>query len=477
MRRGSLRFNQLPQTFLSLLHASFAFAQTQQALSLNSISLFTGSAIPNPASFSLPSSSQLTVSVAICSSQASSARFFVSNSTSGFSSSTVPEPSTDNSLEMALENGFGHWTGIISDTGLLIVENLGDPGSFQVSVSNNGSLHEIVDDLPFLGDTTANQVIIFSPPFAPEEIEQPRYPNYTLPLVSSSAPENPPSPPTFNLVLAPLSAQLPSLLQTSCSLLNTSMAGSLISYDLWKRDTEGWRSQWLVDGLTPSTNYTAYVIQDQLKVSGPVYFVTKSAGFPCPLVHSLPYCASTAYAVPLPPPQAPAIAYDATSLPKTISDPLLHYVSNFTAMLLTFACGRDLYSPLQTCADCQYKYLSWLCSVSFPRCSEPVPSPDGNDAQVPLSALQPQPSGVTPRNVFFPTVNYSYASLLPCLETCNAVDRACPNFLGFKCPLPQFNADSSYGVGFIDGTEGGVIEQGKTGTAQDKWGNIWCNGS
>ncbi|KIJ19438.1 hypothetical protein PAXINDRAFT_42878, partial [Paxillus involutus ATCC 200175] len=213
-----------------------------------------------------------------------------------------------------------------------------------------GTAYDILDRLPVFGDATANQAIIFSPAFYPASTEQPTYPNYTLPPANLSIPDNPPSVPTFNLVIGLTSSQLSSLPQTACALLNTSSTGSIISNGLWLRDIDGWRSQWLVDGFSPSTNYTAYVIQDQLKVSGPIYFATKSAGFPCSLVHSLPYCPSTAYAVPLPPPQAPALSYDASSLPSTISIPLLQYMTNFTTMLLTFACGRDLYSPLQTCA-------------------------------------------------------------------------------------------------------------------------------
>ena len=54
------------------------------------------------------------------------------------------------------------------------------------------------------------------------------------------------------------------------------------------------------------------------------------------------------------------------------------------------------------------------------------------------------------------------------------MDRACPNFVGFRCPRVQFNAAASYGVGYIDGAEGDEGE-GVTGSAQDRWGNIWCN--
>jgi calcium channel MID1 len=334
-----------------------------------------------------------------------------------------------------------------------------------------------------LGDTTSNQAILFSQPFLPVPIEQPSYPNYTLPPANISTPEIPSSIPNFTLVLAPTSAQLTSLPQTACALLNASSTGSTVSNDPWLRSPEGWRSQWLVDSLSPSTNYTVYVIQDSLKVSGPIYFATKSASFQCPLVYSLPYCPSTAYAVPLPPPPSDAFGYNATTLPDNITSPLLQYMTNFTTMLTTFACGRDLYSPLQTCADCQSHYRKWLCSVSFPRCSEAAPgqnstsSPSqGNSAQVPLSALQPQSSGSPARNPNFPNATYDYTSLSPCLETCNAVDRACPYFLGIKCPTTKFNAAMSYGAGFIDSGNKGEIGNGATGVAQDRWGNVWCNG-
>lgn len=196
-------------------------------------------------------------------------------------------------------------------------------------------------------------------------------------------------------------------------------------------------------------------------------------------MHSLPYCPSVSYAVPLPPPPNPSPAYDATTLSTNISDPIIEYMTNFTTTLQTFACGRDMYSPLQTCADCQTAYRKWLCSVSFTRCSEPAPNSNSNSSPTPtaLSALVPQPSNATQRNPNLPQLQSAYTSLLPCLETCNAADRACPHFLMFKCPVVRFNAASSYGVGFMDSGEVGVQGQGSTGAAQDRWGNVWCNGS
>jgi calcium channel MID1 len=137
-------------------------------------------------------------------------------------------------------------------------------------------VHELIPVLPFLGDTTNTQALIFSPPISPIESSPSAYPNYTLPPANLSAPAPPSSPPSFSLVIAPTSSSLASGMQTACRINSTSSAGLVVSNDLWLRDNRGWRSQWLVDDLTASTNYTAYVIQDQVKLSGPIYFTTKS---------------------------------------------------------------------------------------------------------------------------------------------------------------------------------------------------------
>ena len=184
--------------------------------------------------------------------------------------------------------------------------------------------------------------------------------------------------------------------------------------------------------------------------------------------------------MPLPALPALALAYDASNLPDNLTTPLLNYLTNFTTSLLTSACGRDTYSPLQTCADCNAAYRSWLCSVSLPRCGEFTQTPDPQQQPqqtlaVPPAALAPQPSGTTPRNAALG--NVSYTALLPCIEMCNAVDRACPIFLGFRCPLIQYTASNSYGVGYIDSADGEVSDGGVPGVSQDRWGNVFCNSS
>lgn len=139
--------------------------------------------------------------------------------------------------------------------------------------TDTGPLHQHLDALPLLGDTTSNEALIFSLPFAPAPPEQPSYPNYTLSRANPSIP-NPPTSPNFTLVLFPTSSSF--IPQTGCRLTATQSSGNQLNQTLWLRDETGWRSQWLVGGLNPATNFTVFVVQDSTKISGPIYFLTKS---------------------------------------------------------------------------------------------------------------------------------------------------------------------------------------------------------
>ena len=155
-------------------------------------------------------------------------------------------------------------------------------------------LHRSLSDPPLLGDTTATQALVFSPPFAPPSHISPSYPNYTLPGGNISFP-NPPSPssqPNASLILSPTS-QLQQqssikLTKSACAVKTaaTSISGSWLgtngtggvngSTSLVLRDKNGWRSQWIVEGLTADTNYSGWVIQDGGALVGPIYTFTKS---------------------------------------------------------------------------------------------------------------------------------------------------------------------------------------------------------
>ncbi len=139
-------------------------------------------------------------------------------------------------------------------------------------------MHKILTDPPSLGDTTATQAIIFSPVFSEvSPSEAPTYPNYSLPSANLSIPTIPSMTSNFSLIFSETTGPSPlaSMLQTGCALKSQKITGSIVNQTMWLPDEDGWRTQWIIDGLTPGTNYTAYVVNDTT-VSGPMYFLTKS---------------------------------------------------------------------------------------------------------------------------------------------------------------------------------------------------------
>ncbi|KAI6097157.1 hypothetical protein F5141DRAFT_1294833 [Pisolithus sp. B1] len=65
-------------------------------------------------------------------------------------------------------------------------------------LQTKNAVHEILDAPPLFGGSSANEAILFSPPFAFETTTDLTYPNYTLPSANSSLHEALPSP-TFDL--------------------------------------------------------------------------------------------------------------------------------------------------------------------------------------------------------------------------------------------------------------------------------------
>jgi calcium channel MID1 len=135
-------------------------------------------------------------------------------------------------------------------------------------------------NLPFLGDTTSNQAILFSSPFQKVENNPPTYPNFTLPAANMSQPPLPSTIPNYTLILSPTSSGFANGLKTGCFLSTQNTSGTIANQSLWVRGDEGFRTQWLMGGLTPSTNYTAFILeQNNTKVSGPIFFATKSGRY------------------------------------------------------------------------------------------------------------------------------------------------------------------------------------------------------
>jgi hypothetical protein len=104
------------------------------------------------------------------------------------------------------------------------------------------------------------------------------YPNFTLPVANMSQPPLPPTSPNYALILSPTSPGFANGLEISCFLSPQKTFGtiSIANESLWAR---GFKMQWL-GCLTPTTNYTAFVLkQNNTKVSGPIFFATKSGHY------------------------------------------------------------------------------------------------------------------------------------------------------------------------------------------------------
>jgi hypothetical protein len=116
----------LPHTLLCLLSAYLVTAQSP--LTLDSLNAISPSNFPDPPTFTLPPSSNLIVSIGLCSDppQTNPPRFFISNDTT-----------SGKVWEIDVGSGFGFWKGRAAQGGVLRVDN-GNGMSFEIGLSDTG---------------------------------------------------------------------------------------------------------------------------------------------------------------------------------------------------------------------------------------------------------------------------------------------------------------------------------------------------
>jgi calcium channel MID1 len=323
---------------------------------------------------------------------------------------------------------------------------------------------------PVLGDTTSTVAIVLSPPFAQAVSAQMTYPNYTL-STTVPASEIPRDIPKSSVIVFDQGFDYRALSRSSCALRerfrDQIQTFNVTTSSVLRNRLEGWISEFVIQNLTPATNYTVFLTQGP-KVSGPLRLLTKTATFPCTMAHDIPYCPGVSYSIPLLDPLNTTLL-NSSQIPSAVVESVTTSLENFKQTLSTFPCGRDTYSPLKTCSDCFYSYRDWLCAISFPRCAEPLIQE--THLELPLKFYSPDsPSRATG----FPALGVPHNEIQPCIEICYSVLRSCPPFIGWQCPSKE-NAKASYGVGFIDSSDGQKERAGVTGRAYDEWGNIWCN--
>lgn len=137
LQRSSTLSFMLPLALLALIQVQIVYGQQAVPLTLDGVYNYNSSS--KSPSFSLPASSNLSVSVALCADATSPPRFFVTND------STITHPSqqylgVSDVYEITLEDGYGEWNGIMDNGGYLAVSNAQVP--FEIGASDQGE-HDI----------------------------------------------------------------------------------------------------------------------------------------------------------------------------------------------------------------------------------------------------------------------------------------------------------------------------------------------
>ena len=141
------------------------------------------------------------------------------------------------------------------------------------------------------------------------------------------------------------------------------------------------------------------------------------------------------------------------------------------------------YSLARGCDDCARAYKQWLCAVTIPRCEDwdntaPYLQPrniaqnfvnntapswlssPNADQQALLNSVQAN-SSRNPQIIDAIIQPGPYKEVLPCIDLCYDLVRACPAALGFGCPQGKY-LNMSYGVRNPDG---GVLSCSYLGAA------------
>ena len=128
----------LPASLFIVIQSFLLLADALQELSLGAIADLNSTQLPTPPTFNLPSRSNTTfVSIALCEQSDDPPRFFVTNDTS-ISDPGSSDVDNVNVFEISIgSEGFGSWSGNLTNGGILSVQNGSAVTSFEVLVSTS----------------------------------------------------------------------------------------------------------------------------------------------------------------------------------------------------------------------------------------------------------------------------------------------------------------------------------------------------
>ncbi|KKK18096.1 hypothetical protein AOCH_006958 [Aspergillus ochraceoroseus] len=277
-----------------------------------------------------------------------------------------------------------------------------------------------------------------------------------------------------------------------CALDQHSQVGKTnnVEASMTNRTTEdhGLQEQFYITGLNRSSTYTGImamtgnstssgngIIGGGGKVWKPKNFTTK-ADANCAVIFDLDFCSDVAYAVPSNPSKS------LSDLRQIYDDYAKSLYQNFSYSLQQIQCNTSnetIFSMAVNCNDCAAAYKSWLCAVTIPQCtdlstynasssSSLFSSADGqsstttsntnspnllirnagqrflNGSSITNQTLLNNQATNTSRNALITTEIQPgpYVEILPSVDYCHNLVKACPMTLGFQCPRGKWLSSS-----------------------------------
>ncbi|SCV73188.1 BQ2448_7113 [Microbotryum intermedium] len=359
-------------------------------------------------------------------------------------------------------------------------------------------------------------------------------------LLTTRSYSNSSTAPVFSSIIARTSA-LSTTFGSSLCFLQNGLTGTVSSRRVNQTTTTrntpqgDVKTQYLIQGLRSGVNYTAWLVETasdgSQNMHPPNYFATQTSTS-CQLIYDVPLCPLVAYAVPSP------LGVTQDDLISFYSTNLTSHLSAFNRTLSTFPCdySTGTFSPVSMCQDCFDAYRTWVCAVTFVRCTD---APDGSTTleqaiwsdqwSLPILSAAKNASSLFSNDVAtdsvsnvlrenppasrtpllssaslatsFPSLVFNtsftpegaspfpYAEVLPCLDSvCELVGARCPPLMAWACPrarggmgqagYAKLQKVSRANRQVEGGEEAGMrFKEGRKGGRRDsdRFGNVFCN--
>lgn len=216
----------------------------------------------------------------------------------------------------------------------------------------------------------------------------------------------------------------------------------------------------VISELSRDASYEAILVNNlssgQTTFTPPVSLKTSKYS-DCKLMNQLGFCDMVSYSVPIP---THFITKDGNSnnhqtemdiekAKKTYDDYASDMYKKFETLIEQYDCDAHVYSPVRTCDDCKVAYKDWLCSMTFPRCTDEPHSTDEHHS-IELHNIIAERDSEDKTKEFLPEnlkeVN-PYHEVKPCIDLCYYVVQSCPVTFEFTCPEHKSTLNYTYGVG------------------------------